>query len=236
MSSCRRLLDTGCASRRSGWLPRFVLLRRGGALAGAMPLFVKSHSYGEYVFDWAWAEAHERHGVDYYPKALSAIPFTPVRGPPPPGSRGGGSGKPCSAPRSTSRKIALRCMFFSPQTDEAALMEARGMLLRRTVQFHWRNEGYADFDAFLARLSPLAAQEHPPGTQARARGGRSTFRWLEGPGIEARHWEFFNRCYRCDLMRRTARAPISTWISSAASALRCRSTRPWCWPSARRAR
>src|SRR4030095_12058509 len=75
------LIDTGCVSARTGWLPQFLLIRRAGALVAAMPLFAKSHSYGEYVFDWAWAEAHERHGVDYYPKLLSAIPFTPVRGP-----------------------------------------------------------------------------------------------------------------------------------------------------------
>src|SRR5690349_21882920 len=74
------LIESGCAAGRSGWLPRFLLLRRSGALAGAMPLFAKSHSYGEYVFDWAWADAHERHGVEYYPKLLCAIPFTPVRG------------------------------------------------------------------------------------------------------------------------------------------------------------
>ena len=74
------LLETGCAAARSGWLPQFLLLRRAGALAGAMPLFVKSHSYGEYVFDWAWADAHQRHGLAYYPKLLCAVPFTPVRG------------------------------------------------------------------------------------------------------------------------------------------------------------
>ena len=74
------LIDTGCAAAASGWLPRFLLLRRAGALVGAMPLFAKSHSYGEYVFDWAWADAHERHGVEYYPKLLCAVPFTPVRG------------------------------------------------------------------------------------------------------------------------------------------------------------
>src|SRR4051812_39388331 len=74
------LIDTGCAAARSGWLPQFVLLRRSGELVGALPLFAKSHSYGEYVFDWAWADAHERNGIDYYPKLVSAIPFTPVRG------------------------------------------------------------------------------------------------------------------------------------------------------------
>src|SRR6195256_5446360 len=74
------LLESGSAAAATGWRPQFLLLRRSGALAGAMPLFAKTHSYGEYVFDWAWAEAHERHGIDYYPKLLCAIPFTPVRG------------------------------------------------------------------------------------------------------------------------------------------------------------
>jgi len=75
------LIDTGCASAKTGWLPQIVLLHRSGSLVGAMPIFAKNHSYGEYVFDWAWADAHERHGVDYYPKLVCAVPFTPVRGP-----------------------------------------------------------------------------------------------------------------------------------------------------------
>src|SRR3954470_4915004 len=74
------LLESGCASAATGGRAQFLLLRRSGALAGAMPLFAKTHSYGEYVFDWAWADAHERNGVEYYPKLLCAIPFTPVRG------------------------------------------------------------------------------------------------------------------------------------------------------------
>src|SRR5207302_2011852 len=74
------LIETGCASARTGWLPQILVLRRAGTMVGAMPLFVKSHSYGEYVFDWSWADAHERNGIDYYPKLLCAVPFTPVRG------------------------------------------------------------------------------------------------------------------------------------------------------------
>src|SRR5688572_10219977 len=74
------LIDTGCASARSGWRPQIVLLENDKKLAGAMPMFLKSHSYGEYVFDWAWADAYQRHGLEYYPKLLSAVPFTPVTG------------------------------------------------------------------------------------------------------------------------------------------------------------
>src|SRR5262245_35387569 len=75
------LLDTGCAAARSGWRPQFATLWRDGRLAAAMPLFLKSHSYGEYVFDWAWADAYARHGLEYYPKLLCAVPFTPVSAP-----------------------------------------------------------------------------------------------------------------------------------------------------------
>jgi predicted N-acyltransferase len=163
------LLETGCASGRSGWLPRFLLLRRSGALAGAMPLFAKSHSYGEYVFDWAWAEAHERHGLDYYPKLLCAIPFTPVRG--------------------------ARLLAGGDREHEANLLREQGMLLRRTVQFHWRNEGYADFEGFLARMSH-AKRKNIRQERRRVREAGVSLRRLQGAAIEKRHWEFFNRCYR----------------------------------------
>jgi predicted N-acyltransferase len=185
------LIDTGCAAARSGWLPQFLLLRRSGALAGAMPLFAKSHSYGEYVFDWAWADAHERHGIDYYPKLVCAVPFTPVRGP-----RILGSEKPVliEAALHLARGFSSLHVLF-PQEHEAELLRAHGMLLRGTVQFHWRNEGYADFEAFLARLSHARRKNI---RQERRRVGEAgvACRWLSGAAIERRHWEFFHRCYR----------------------------------------
>src|SRR5688572_14008273 len=143
------LIDTGCASARNGWLPQFLLVRRAGALVAAMPLFAKSHSYGEYVFDWAWAEAHERHGIDYYPKLLSAIPFTPVRGP---RLLGNAPDVLLDAALELAREASSLHILF-PGDAEIPAMAAKGMLLRRTVQFHWRNAGYADFDDFLARMT-----------------------------------------------------------------------------------
>ena len=188
------LIETGCAAARSGWLPQFVLLRRAGALAGAMPLFAKSHSYGEYVFDWAWAEAHERHGVSYYPKLLCAVPFTPVRG-----RRLLAAGE---RERRTLAAVALDLAkqtsslhVLFPQDDEAELLRGQGMLLRRTVQFHWTNEGYADFEAFLARLSH-ARRKNIRRERRRVRDAGVGLRWLEGEAIGRAQWEFFNRCYR----------------------------------------
>lgn len=187
------LIDTGCADGQSGWLPRFLLLRRAGALVGAMPLFAKSHSYGEYVFDWAWADAHERHGVDYYPKLLCAVPFTPVRG-----TRILGVGV---AQKQLVVKTALELardtsslhVLFPPE-EEAGLLAAQGMMLRRSVQFHWRNHNYADFDAFLARLSH-ARRKNIRQERRRVREAGVALRWVEGRAIERRHWEYFMRCY-----------------------------------------
>jgi len=188
------LSETGCAAARSGWAPQFLLLHRSGALAGAMPLYAKSHSYGEYVFDWAWADAHLRHGVEYYPKMLSAIPFTPI------------TGRRLLAARDEDRKVLIASalerskslsslhVLFAPE-DEAQLLAQQGMMLRRTVQFHWKNDGYADFEAFLARLTH-ARRKNIRQERRRVAAAGVRLRRLEGAAIERRHWEFFNRCYR----------------------------------------
>ena len=188
------LIETGCASARSGWRPRFLLLRRAGVLAGAMPLFAKSHSYGEYVFDWAWAEAHERHGIAYYPKLLCAVPFTPVRGT----RLLAGSDAERHALVEGALELArdtssLHVLF--PTEAEARLLEASGLLLRRTVQFHWRNADYADFEAFLAKMSH-ARRKNIRQERRKVREAGVGFRWLEGDAIRRPDWDFFNRCYR----------------------------------------
>ena len=185
------LIDTGCASAATGWLPQFLLVRRAGALVAAMPLFAKSHSYGEYVFDWAWADAHERHGVEYYPKLLSAIPFTPVRGP---RLLGKAPQVLLEAALQLARGTSSLHILF-PAEDDLPHLAARGMLLRRTVQFHWRNAGYADFDDFLGRMTQPRRKKIRQ-ERRRVREAGVSFVWLEGNSIERRHWEFFNRCYR----------------------------------------
>jgi uncharacterized protein len=185
------LIDTGCAGARSGWQPQFLLVRRAGALVAAMPLFAKSHSYGEYVFDWAWAEAHERHGVDYYPKLLSAIPFTPVRG-----ARLLGQEKEVlvDAALELARDCSSLHVLF-PAEDELPVLLGRGMMLRRTVQFHWRNAGYADFEDFLGRMTHQR-RKNIRQERRRVREAGVSLSWVEGNAIQQRHWEFFNRCYR----------------------------------------
>ena len=188
------LIETGCAAGSRGWLPQFLLLRRSGALAGAMPLFAKSHSYGEYVFDWAWADAHQRNGVEYYPKLLSAVPFTPVRGTRLLARTAADQEVLARAALALAKETSSLHVLFAPE-NEAALLASLGMMLRRTVQFHWRNEGYADFDAFLARLSHQR-RKNIRQERRKVREAGVSFRWLEGGAIERAHWEFFNRCYR----------------------------------------
>jgi predicted N-acyltransferase len=187
------LLDSGCASARTGWQPQFLLLERGGRLAGALPLFVKTHSRGEYVFDWAWADAYERHGLAYYPKLLAAVPFTPVRGPRLLAADDGARATLARAALAAAREFSSLHVLFAPD-EEARALEAQGMMLRRTVQFHWQNAGYADFEAFLARLSHQR-RKNIRQERRRVREAGVRLRWLRGAEIEERDWRFFHRCY-----------------------------------------
>jgi predicted N-acyltransferase len=188
------LLETGCASARTGWRPQFLLLRRGGALAGAMPLFAKSHSYGEYVFDWAWAEAYARRGIEYYPKLLGAVPFTPVPGARVLAADDAARATLVAAALDLAKRYSSLHVLFATDA-EAQLMASQGMLLRRTVQFHWTNAGYADFDAFLAGLAH-AKRKNIRQERRRVREAGVSVRALAGAEIAPAHWEFFNRCYR----------------------------------------
>ena len=190
------LHETGCASAATGWAPHYLLLKENGRLAGAMPLYLKSHSYGEYVFDWAWAESYDRHGLPYYPKLVSAIPFTPV------------TGRRVLADDPTHRKrliaaalqlareldvSSLHCLF--PTREEVEHMAGGGMMVRHGVQFHWTNQGYKSFDHFLAGMSHDKRKKIRQ-ERRKVRDAGIGFRWLEGAEIGTDDWVFFARCYR----------------------------------------
>jgi len=187
------LHETGCASARSGWLPQFLTLWRDGVLAGALPLYVKAHSYGEYVFDWAWADAYQRHGLAYYPKLLSAIPFSPV-----PGARllardAASRRALAAAAIEISRDYSSLHVLF-PLESEAMELEADGFMLRRSVQFHWTNRAYASFDDFLATLTHDKRKKIKQ-ERRKVREAGVTLRRLVGSEIRPDHWRFFARCY-----------------------------------------
>src|SRR6266545_3903771 len=154
------LHETGCATRATGWTPRHLTAWRHGALVGALPLYAKSHSYGEYVFDWAWADAYRRYGRRYYPKLVAAIPFTPTPGPRLLGADPlaqanllehalGMVGARDAGAHSTPS--SLHVLFLPP--EQAALAAASGMTIREGMQFHWENAGYRDFADYLAAFT-----------------------------------------------------------------------------------
>jgi predicted N-acyltransferase len=187
--------ESGCASARSGWQPHYLTLWQGEQIAAAMPLYLKQHSYGEYVFDWAWADAYRRHGLAYYPKLLSAIPFTPVTGARLLARDAAASASLISALQELRRDHAVSSthVLYPPPAQAEALRQA-GFMLRSGIQFHWLNAGYADFEAFLNTLERKKRKSIRAERRKVADAGVS-FRHLAGTQIEAGDWHFFKRCY-----------------------------------------
>ena len=192
--------ESGSASAQSGWKLQLVTLRHAmppklGQLAGAAVLFIKPHSYGEYVFDWAWADAYQRHGLNYYPKAVSAVPFTPV-----PGSRLlADSNQTQSALLSAMVELAqnedwssLHLLFLS--NDDLQVTETAGWLSRHTVQFHWHNAAYDDFEHFLRALNQEKRKKIKQERRKVAEAG-VVFKAFEGVQIQSADWDFFYQCY-----------------------------------------
>lgn len=189
------LQASGSATARTGWGAHFITLWRGEELHAACPLYAKSHSYGEYVFDWAWANAYEQHGLRYYPKALTAVPFTPV-----PGPRLLARDAPARKALvdavlawCAKKKMSSFHLLFADDADVEAC-RAAGLMLRHTVQFHWMNAGYADFEAFLASLAQEKRKKIRQERRKVAEAG-VTFRHAEGRQIASADWDFFYRCY-----------------------------------------
>ena len=149
---------TGCTTPATGWTPQHLLLEAEGGgnqcLLGAVPLYLKNNSYGEYVFDWAWAEAYGRANVPYYPKLVAAVPFSPVTGPRLLHGDGDATHLHEILIRTTlalaeDLRVSSLHWLFTPMADTEKL-EAHGLLRRVGYQFHWHNQDYADFDHFLA--------------------------------------------------------------------------------------
>ena len=190
---------TGAAAPETGWAPHHLLLEAPGAgLVGAMPLYLKSHSRGEFVFDHSWADAYERAGGHYYPKLLSAVPFTPVTGRRRLVKPGPDEARIASALLSGAVQIAhqndlssLHVNFVSE--DEARAMDEAGLMIRTDQQFHWHNDGYESFDDFLAVLSS-AKRKNLRKERAKAQEGLE-FLHLTGPDITEAHWDAFYEFY-----------------------------------------
>ena len=189
------LETSGSATPDTGWTLHAVTLWQDGALIAACPLYLKDHSYGEYVFDWAWARAYAEHGLHYYPKALVAVPFTPV-----PGTRL--MARDAAARAALVQALRTWCegagvsslhLLFGSDEDIAACASA-GLMLRHTVQFHWNNAEYTSFDDFLASLNQEKRKKIRQERRRVADAGVG-FRWALGSDITPADWDFFYRCY-----------------------------------------
>jgi uncharacterized protein len=194
------LEESGSVGGDSGWLARPLLVEdAAGGLLAAAPLYIKAHSYGEYVFDHGWAQAFERAGGRYYPKLLLAVPFTPVRGPRllvrPGADAPQGRALLVEGLIAAARQLevsSLHATFL--EAEDAASLAAAGCLIRHGYQFHWRNQGYRSFEDFLARLSSRKRKAIRKERREVAESGVQLLR-LTGDAIEPRHWAAFFRCY-----------------------------------------
>lgn len=190
---------SGCVGEGTGWSPRYVLAWRGAALVGALPLYRKDHSEGEFIFDWAWAEAAERAGMAYYPKLVVAAPFSPVGGRRFLLAPGAGEAEMeallAGAQAVAQREGASGLHWLFVEPEEAAFLEARGFAVRHTHQFQWRNAGYPDFEAFLGRFRSKRRNQIRRERREVAEAGVTT-RVLEGEAITAEHMAHAWRFYR----------------------------------------
>ncbi len=192
------LEESGCANAKTGWQPQHVLLTdQAGVPVGLLPLFLKSHSMGEYVFDHGWANALERAGGRYYPKLQGSVPFTPATAPKllvPSGSL-----QAQSALLSTAQQLAGRLdassvhLTFVPET-EADLAGSLDWLRRVDTQFHWRNQDYSSFEDFLETLSSRKRKTIRRERRDALADGLSV-KWLSGSDIQEHHWDAFFAFY-----------------------------------------
>lgn len=191
------LQTSGSATAQTGWMAQFATLASNqGELLAAYPLYVKNNSYGEYVFDWAWAQAYQQHGIAYYPKAVIAVPFTPV-----PGSRILGKSENHRAQLlknvvqhvQSSQYSSLHLLWGSPQ-DIALCPHSPHWTTREQVQFHWFNQTYPDFEAYLQSLQQ-SKRKKIRAEQRKVQQAGVFWQFKQGHEITTKDWDFFYQCY-----------------------------------------
>ncbi|HTV90211.1 MAG TPA: GNAT family N-acetyltransferase [Stellaceae bacterium] len=194
------LEESGSATARSGWAPAHLAFRdKGGRLRGAVPMYLKSHSYGEYVFDWGWADAYERAGGRYYPKLLAAVPFTPVPGPRllvAPDAPAATKSHLLAGLVELARQRKLSSVHVNfPEAEDFALLGEAGFLPRVGQQFHWTNQGYRDFDDYLAALNHRKRKAVKKERREALADGQIEVDLLTGSDLTEKAWDAFYRLY-----------------------------------------
>ena len=200
------LEQSGAVSSQTGWQSRHLLVMDDDELLAIMPLYLKSHSWGEYVFDQAWAQAYQQHGLEYFPKLLSAIPFTPCQGPRLLLKPGVDSGAIVNVLLQTIEQLAdqqnlssWHCLFPDSQLREQ--LQARDLIIREDVQFQWFNRGYQKFDEFLATLTASKRKMIKRERRKVTEQGIS-LQQLVGKDITDAHWQVFYRFYALTYLKR----------------------------------
>jgi predicted N-acyltransferase len=218
------LEKTGCTTAETGWQPCHAVLRQNSVPVAILPLYLKSHSYGEYVFDWAWADAWQRSGLEYYPKLVTAIPFTPATGP-----------RLCVTPGldlaegyrviiqaiqqlAKRRGISSWHLLF-PEEPVAQELLAEGLHRRTATQFHWFNDDYASFDDFLGTFNSRKRKSLRRERKRVAEQGL-TLRTFTGTDIGEQQWQQFYRFYQLTYAKRSGHGGYLTrefFLETAAS-------------------
>ena len=211
------LEQTGCTTGKTGWQPLPLLVRDdSGALVGAAPLYAKGHSYGEYVFDWAWADAYQRAGLEYFPKLLVALPFSPIpsaRLLTHPSLRGAEGGR--TSLRGAEGDVAIHDIkqqlltaiqsqaqstgvssahILFPDDQDLGALKSAGWLIRENVQFHWQNPGYRSFEDYLAALTQ-PKRKKIKAERRKVREANVSTRMIHGAEITQSELAFFYQCY-----------------------------------------
>ncbi|QWE03338.1 N-acetyltransferase [Polynucleobacter sp. JS-JIR-II-b4] len=193
------LEETGCVGGNTGWQVAHLVLRDDQKLIGAMPLYLKQHSYGEFVFDWSWAQAYEQQGMQYFPKALCAIPFTPVQGSRILSARNVDADLVERQLIAGFKTLVLQNNLSSahvlfPHASEVKSLKGQGFMLRDSVQFHWHNQGFENFEQFLEVLT-MKRRKNIRREREQVSRELITFRHVPGISSTNADWEFFYRCY-----------------------------------------
>lgn len=200
----------GCLTVESGWIPRYLVVEEQGELLAAMPLYEKTNSWGEFVFDHAWADAYARHGLDYYPKLVSAIPFSPVFGQKlllKPGCEQQLYPVLLDALYQVAEQVgASSAHILFPPEAEQRYFEQQGWLSRHDCQYHWENDGYTSFDDFLSKLSHKKRKNIRQERRKVEEAG-VIFRQLDGTTANSEDWHRFTRFYDSTYERKWG-API----------------------------
>jgi predicted N-acyltransferase len=207
------LENHGCLGEDWGWFPRHLAVYENNQLVGASPMYIKTNSYGEFVFDWAWADAYDRHGLAYYPKLVSAIPYTPVTGPRllvAPGaniSRIKQELADAAMNLARDEQVSSLHWLFTDEADTRALQQ-QGFMLRTGCQFHWHNQGYRSFDDFLQTFSSKK-RKNVRRERRLARENDVDIELLTGHDIDDDTWRQYHELYCSTFYRKSGYPTLS---------------------------